>query len=419
MKNFTKKIFSCFIVFVMMLGFGSVLFACGEDPKPDVKTTKVMNLTLNPSIELVLDKNNNVVTVNANNDEGNFIISQANFVSLSADQAVEKFLEIAKDNGFLEKGDISYSQNRFVIEISGNNYALYQYVVDKANKYLEDTGFSVNFVSEKIVKSELQNLVRQSMKELPVIDVLRMSEEQLIAKIKESREETKDIYSQELKNLYYILRGNKLNQIKFEEILNQLDETLDVSESLINSFFASLDINLDSVAGETNFDKFKTYFQSQIEELEEKINNYAVTYKTQFLNGSDYQTSLSNYISAKRDLLEARINNEEDIIIESYTEAVEAAYEALYGNGLIDGAFQIAENAMEEIEDALTEVKDAINNTILLVTTLLENTEIDLAVENAKNSFYTEFSTNLDYSVTIANSKSFWNALKPELKVAE
>ena len=403
----------------MMLGFGSVLFACGEDPKPDVKTTKVMNLTLNPSIELVLDKNNNVVTVNANNDEGNFIISQVNFVSLSADQAVEKFLEIAKDNGFLEKGDVSYSQNRFVIEISGDNYALYQHVVDKANKYLEDTGFSVNFVSEKIVKSELQNLVRQSMKELPVIDVLRMSEEQLIAKIKESREETKDIYSQELKNLYYILRGNKLNQIKFEEILNQLDETLGVSESLINSFFASLDINLDSVAGETNFDKFKTYFQSQIEELEEKINNYAVTYKTQFLNGSDYQTSLSNYISAKRDLLEARINNEEDTVVESYTEAVDAAYEALYGNGLIDGAVQIAENAMKEIEAALTEVKDAINNTILLVTTLLENTEIDLAVENAKNSFYTEFSTNLDYSVAIANSKSFWNALKPELKVAE
>ncbi|MBQ3214146.1 MAG: hypothetical protein IJB10_03995 [Clostridia bacterium] len=422
MKNFTKKIFSCLVALVMMFGFGSVLFACGEDPSnPEVKTSKVMNLTLNPSIELVLDKDNNVVSVSANNDEGNFILAQAQFVSLSADAAVEKFLELTKDNGFLVEGEISFSENQFKIEISGNNSSLYNQVVKNAKEYLEDTNFNVNFSFEKINKAELQSLVRKSMKDLTEIEIFRMSEEQLISKVKEIREETKDIYSQELKNLYYSLREGEILKAKFEAVKTQLDNIPEIAENIFTTFLNDLNIDLNLIAGTTNFEKFKTHLNNTIEELESQINIYKSTYEAQFINTNSYNDALNSYIEAKKDLLEARLNKEDETIIQGFEIAAEAAYDALYGNSdkQIEGALKIASDIVSVVAEELISIEESLNSAINIILTFLDQADINLQIENAKSSFYTSFTSNLGYGTEIANSKDFWNTLKPNVEVGE
>lgn len=422
MKNFTKKIFSCLVALVMMFGFGSVLFACGEDPSnPEVKASKVMNLTLNPSIELVLDKDNNVVSVSANNDEGNFILAQAQFVSLSADAAVEKFLELIKDNGFLVEGEISFSENQFKIEISGNNSSLYNQVVKNAKEYLEDTNFNVNFSFEKINKAELQSLVRKSMKDLTEIEIFRMSEEQLISKVKEIREETKDIYSQELKNLYYSLREGEILKAKFEAVKTQLDNIPEIAENIFTTFLNDLNIDLNLIAGTTNFEKFKTYLNNTIEELESQINIYKSTYEAQFINTNSYNDALNSYIAAKKDLLEARLNKEDETIIQGFEIAAEAAYDALYGNSdkQIEGALKTASDIVSVVAEELISIEESLNSSINIILTFLDQADINLQIENAKSSFYTSFTSNLGYGTEIANSKDFWNTLKPNVEVGE
>lgn len=418
MKNITKKIFSCLAALVMMFSFGSVLFACGEDPAdPEVKTSKVMNLNLNPSIELVLDKNNNVVSVSANNDEGNFIIAQAEFVSLSADKAVEKFLELTKDNGFLVEGQISFTENQFKIEISGDNTALYNQVVKSAKEYLEDTNFNVNFSFEKLNKADLQSLVRESMKELSEIEIFRMSEEQLIEKVKGMREQTKDIYSEVLKDLYYKLRGDEILKAKFEAVKTQLETLPQVAQNTVVSLLSSLNLNLDSYEGSTNFEKFQAYLTAQIEELETQINTYVTNYETQFINSGDYQNALNNYIAAKKDLLESRLKGDESTVIEGFEEAAEAAYDALYGNSTkqIEGALKQATEAMEEIKTAINTININLESIYNMILSSINSANINLQIENTKEGFYAEFSSNLNYAQEIANSKTFWDALKPNV----
>lgn len=418
MKKIYKKIVSYLAVLVMMFSFGSVLIACGENSNDsEVKTSKIMNLSLNPSIELVLDKNNNVVSVSANNDEGNFIIAQAEFVSLSANNAVKKFLELTKDNGFLVEGDISYSENRFVIEISGDNVSLYNQVVKSAQEYLKNTNFNINFSFEKLKKAYLQSLVRESMKELKETEIFRMTEEQLIKKVEEIRKETKDIYSEALKVLYYKLRCGEILKTKYEAINTQLESFSQVAQNTVVTLLSSLSLDLNDYEGSTNFEKFQSYLTEQIENLKTQINTYKVNYEAQFISSGNYQNALNNYVAAKRDLLESRLKGDKTTVIEGFEEAVNAAYDALYGNSekQIDGALKNATDAMENINAEISAVNITLESIYNIILTCIDDSNINLQIENARSGFYAEFSSNYGYAVKIANSKNFWDALKPNI----
>ena len=68
-----------------------------------------------------MDQNDKVLTVNALNEDGNHIISIAidaeqTFEGLSADEALEMFLDITKDNGYLITGN----EEQVSIKISGD-----------------------------------------------------------------------------------------------------------------------------------------------------------------------------------------------------------------------------------------------------------------------------------------------------------
>ena len=67
----------------------------GDTPSKESQT--VMSLSLNPEIEFILDDENNVVTVNALNEDGYLIISLENFKGLSAEDAVNLFIKLSSE----------------------------------------------------------------------------------------------------------------------------------------------------------------------------------------------------------------------------------------------------------------------------------------------------------------------------------
>ena len=137
-----KKILSLLLVFCFIIPCAFGLVACGGNDDDDDKSTtsataKVMNVSLNPKLEFVLDKNDKVVSVNALNDDGNNIISisideetqKSLFEGLTADEAVELFLEISEENGYLISGD----EEEIKIEISGSAESLISKIKSAAN----------------------------------------------------------------------------------------------------------------------------------------------------------------------------------------------------------------------------------------------------------------------------------------------
>lgn len=413
MNKVFKKIVTMLAAFVMVFSFGFILTACGGDDGDNVKTSKVMNLSLNPSIELVLDKDNKVVSVSANNDEGNFIIANATFTGLTADDAVELFLQVTKNSGYIVEGSVNIGEDELKIEISGESAAkLYETVKKAAADYLKDANINVNISFEKISKADLQNLVRECMPDVEW--VTRLSEEQLLEKIKESRQETKDIFSEELKDLYYKTRAEEILQAKFNAVKDLL-----ATSPVLNAFNFEIlpDIDLSEVEGGTSLEKFTNYFESKIEEYTTKLSEYKAAYETQFLAAEGaYQKALNDYLVAKQALLEARIETP-SIDLTSLEKAFEDAEDALYGDEdkQIKGAKETANEALELASSAIETAKEFVDGAVTAILTMLDKDFMQEKMAEVKENFYAEFSSNQNFKEEIEASKSFWDALKPSV----
>ena len=154
----TNKIICYVVAMIMLICVAVLMFGC-KNTKDD--QTTVMNMSINPEVEFILDKNNKVVSVSAKNDEGNFIIAKASFEGMSAEEAAKLFVKISNENGFIAQvGDLK-------IEISGDKaQELFNNVKANVEIYIDQEGLNISIDFEKISREELEDLLEDCMKEL-------------------------------------------------------------------------------------------------------------------------------------------------------------------------------------------------------------------------------------------------------------
>ena len=138
----TNKIICYVVAMIMLICVAVLMFGC-KNTKDD--QTTVMNMSINPEVEFILDKNNKVVSVSAKNDEGNFIIAKASFEGMSAEEAAKLFVKISNENGFIAQvGDLK-------IEISGDKaQELFNNVKANVEIYIDQEGLNISIDFEKI-----------------------------------------------------------------------------------------------------------------------------------------------------------------------------------------------------------------------------------------------------------------------------
>lgn len=367
------------------------LAGCG-DTEPE-KQDKIMNVSLNPEIEFVLDENDKVVSVNALNDEGNFLIANANFSGKTAEEAVEIVIELSEENGFLVKG--SQGTNNIEIAISGETADdLYNSVKNKASQVLSDLGITAQFEKLKLNKEYLQGLVSECMKELTEAEVKAMSEEDLIDLIEESREETKTFYTQELKDLYYQIRANEVRKAEFAKI-----------ESVINA------------SGSQSLSALFSVFAGHLDTAQQKMQNLVSTFETQFLNAeSTYNQMMQTFVAKKKELLETRLSlgatltTAEQQALETLEGQVETAIGNLesaktYAKGLIDGFNNQINQAFNSAEQSFNAMKELVPTVFANI-----NSQIETAVNTAEDQVEAMFKTGGTYEVYVGTngSNSYW-----------
>lgn len=328
-----KKIFSFLIALCMILPMAFMLTACKE-PDP---ASRVLTVELNPEVEFVLDSNNKVVTVNALNDDGYAVVTaDVDFSGLSAEDAVDLFLETANELGFV----VDAAGEEVTISISGENAEkLYNKVKASAQQVLQSINVeNITIDFDAIDKEDLMEEVEKCFTEYTENQLNGMTEEELIAKLKQSREETKDLLNQKAKELYYLMRENEILVAKME----------------------ALHINADALIAQ-----FNTVKQSF-------INNY-------LKDTSVYKTELEEYIAAKKDFLAENLKADPNFTeIMTRLEAVN-----------LDSIQEQIHEAMDSIVDTLNQqmevAKGLIESTIDMLTTF--NPEI---INNAVNTAITE-----------------------------
>ena len=343
-----------------------------------------MNVDLNPGVEFILDGKNKVVSVSATNDEGNFIIANASvdFTGLTAEEAVQLFIKIAKDNGFV---DISATDDKLEIEISGEDVEdLINKVKAAAGQTFNELEINIQVQFDAISKDELKELVGECMKELTSSELSNMSEAELIDKIKASREETKDLLSQELKEVYYNSRADEIINAKAEALKEYIDQHASSLQELfltpINNAYGAISNALTALDG--------IYSQLFLDE------------------NSDYQKAIAEFMDKKKDLLEARVNGETDDIAQLEAD-IEAAETAL-------------KNAKSEVEDEIETARGILNSALSTLESKIDQIShllhidinaIDNKVKNAKNAFEAKFKEEFKTHV----EDNYWkDGLKPQ-----
>ena len=259
----------------------TVMASCGGEEAKDATT--VMNVSCNPKVEFVLDADNTVISVNALNEEGNLVISAGAFTGKTAGDAAKLFVEISKETGFIVSGNVTAvdETNEIEISISGDTATaetLYNDVKTTVEGYLSKENITANIEkAAAITEAQLEMLVAECAPYLEAAEIKAMEYAELVATIAESRKETAEYYSQELKNAYYEAKAFVMEQAEIETL-----------KSKASNLFVAL---IDGV--------YTTYAES-VTEIENVRMEYLVS------EDSGYQKALKEFRAAKVEFLNYR-----------------------------------------------------------------------------------------------------------------
>jgi len=384
-----KRLCSVLLTVCLLFSCAFTMSACGENDD----SAKVMNLSLNPEIEFILDQNDKVVSVNALNEDGNHIISisidtetaKSAFEGMTAEQAVELFLKITEENGYLITGD----QEEIEIEISGNANKLMRDVKDKANEFFTENGLNVKIETDKISKEDIVEEVEECLKEYSQKELNAMTEEQLTELLKQSREETKNFLSQELKEAYYSIRYEEINIAELKELRDILSDVQGVD---------------------------LTAFEQGMNDVIAKVEEFENAYNEQLLNpDSAYNKAKQSYVKAKENLLAKRLELEanglteqEKMLLDGYEKAVDSCETALeLAKTTADAAIAIVRGGLNTLVSTVKATAETIKAFCETMGVQMES--IKVAEQQAKEEFKNYFAQHEDFSKYVGYAKSSWN----------
>lgn len=392
-----RKSITFILLFAMMLGTFSLM---GCDNGQTVKTEKtVMNLTLNPSIEVVLDEEDRVITVNALNEEGNLIISAVAFQNVegkSAEEVAQLFVQVSKETGYLVAGHAGEEENQISISISGDEELakkLYSDVKTQVEEYLAELDVEATLIhAAALTEEQLRLALAECAPYIEEAKLQAMEHKELVEQLAANRKETAQMYSQELKNAYYEAKAFAMEQAKLEA----LKETLPALEKIM-------------------FEMLNTAYVSSIDLVEQARMKFLIE------ENSIYQLALADLRERKAAYLSYRnelATQDPDTVTEEMKQHLadlEAALETAEANLVSQ-----SEEAHRLLDDVKAQMTTAYNQVLALfeeVDMVAMADEISQKQTAALEDFFVEFEAQ--YADATEAAKENWNNMLSDLSGEE
>ena len=391
MKKVFKKLCMVMLALVVFVGAGVTLAAC-KQPNDE---KQVMNLSVNPSVEFILDEDNKVISVSATNEDGAYILDKfTNFTGMTAKDAALKFLELSEEYGFVVEG--SLESEKFTISVSGEGAEeLYNDVKAKVNSKLTELGLSLSEMV-KTTKENLEAMVSEYYQEYTLEEVQALTEEELINLIKNIREETKDLFTNDEKQAYYRERAQKVVSAKLDAINDYLEEHSQGLNVLITPFVTAMN-NAYSLL-ESKYDQINDQVEALYNDGAQAINAQRESYialKKQYLNAAkDYNDALqlnldsdvSNDVSSQ--VISGLKTQMETLKAESKT------LQETLENSRTQATATVLNFVKTTIHSQLTILNNQINSVLNYITLNAEN--IQTAINNEITELKLEYKNNAE-----------------------
>lgn len=327
---------------VCLMAIATIVIAMIVGKKPVEAHQSIVQVDVNPSIEMVVDENNQVVSIRGLNDEGKMIIEGEVIVGKNLDEAVETIIRLETQMGYLL---VNTTDNEVTITISAENDQLIQTMQEKTKSYIAKACEKVN-IQAKITEAkgymigELQSLAKTLDPTLTEEEIQKLTYDQLIHVVELYHLEVANLASVKLEEMYQQVKAQEIKLTEKEatkRAVDQLDAIYQTSIAAYDGVYQTL-----ADAYQNLQDVYYEYFVSDV---------------------SYYQSAFDHLATKKAELLKQRayvasLPDDEDVLIRmkelaqlSYLEAEYASLEVTLTSAeqLANQAYQTVCYTFEEI----------------------------------------------------------------------
>ena len=201
-----------FLSLCAAFALGATMFSFGGCSKAAENTR--MTVDINPSVELMVDKDNKVVSVTALNDDAAIILQGTAFVGKTSDEVVKGVVEVATETGYIVKGEVEVGENNVKISVSGDTKwakDLYKDAEKKVNEYLESSGIKATVERVDALKTEALKQLAKHNSTYTEEEIAGMNDEQLLNVIAIGRVETAQLVSEEVRQAYFAAKEYEIS----------------------------------------------------------------------------------------------------------------------------------------------------------------------------------------------------------------
>ena len=371
----------------------------------------MVTIDTNPSIELVVDEKDKVVSVRGANDDGKLVLYGEKVVGKDVEKAVEIIIQAEIDTGYIV-ANAQIGANQFSLTVSSDTTVesseLINSIQNKVKEVCENNNIAIALEESKaLARSELEKLALELDPTLTEERVKEMETSQLLAVVKLYQLETVELYNSKLEELYTDVKEFKFDYMSQESTLEAM-KTVDgaIANLAITAYETAVNL-LKSAQESVESARYNwlvkedSLYQQQVAAVKDKKQE-VLALKNEVAKLEDGAEKTN-----KEALLTIALNNldsAEVLLQQAYTNANTALDTVV---NALDSAMTSLDSALESFLTAYASVTDTIKEKLV---------EAENKLNESKDQIFADFEEK--YGAEVAHYKEEIAARKEVMKQA-
>lgn len=352
------------------------LASCGNEENNPAKS--YVTVEINPSVEIVLDGNDEVITINGLNDDGKMLISEEDYEGKDIDDIIEKIIEEAQACGYLVSSESENPVQRNIsVSVTSSDDAHIAKLEAEVKVTVEDIidKEKINAAFERLEgkkKEHLGAIARQYDPSLTDEQINAMSDEELMKYVELATIEKAELATIEMEKYYLSMKEYEF-QLQYKE---QIAAKLESVATFVSAAYKGAINGLKTIIEQINQLQYNIFVSedSQYLALLNKLNEYkdknvVLNYKYQNGQTEEEGTEITVVIQTNKEQIEV-IEKQITTIMNEFNNSLES----------LKSMVQKAINELEVLEQKISNV----NYNELL-------TKVETQINDSKNGLLAKF----------------------------
>ena len=371
----------------------------------------MVTIDTNPSIELVVDEKDKVVSVRGANDDGKLVLYGEKVVGKDVEKAVEIIIQAEIDTGYIV-ANAQIGANQFSLTVSSDTTVesseLINSIQNKVKEVCENNNIAIALEESKaLARSELEKLALELDPNLTEERVKEMETSQLLAVVKLYQLETVELYNAKLEELYTDVKEFKFDYMSQESTLEAM-KTIDgaIANLAITAYESALNL-LKSAQESVETARYNllvkedSVYQQQVALVKDKKQE-VLALKNEVAKLEDGAEKTNK--EAKLTVALNTLDSAEVLLQQAYTNANTALDTVV---NALDSAMTSLDSALESFLTAYASVTETVKEKLV---------EAENKLNESKDQIFAEFEEK--YGAEVAHYKEEIAARKEAMKKA-